>query len=81
MRSENAVSVITLYLILYVVLIQFGAPYPLITAVFTLSPFLIIWMVFRVLRDPVSTSRTFDDYFYQDADIARVKEFPSDPDN
>lgn len=78
MRSENAVSAITIYLLVYVILIQFGPPYPLIAAAFTLSPVPIIWMVIRVLKDPVNTNRTFEDYFYQDTDMERVKESPAD---
>ena len=32
-----------------------------------------IWMTFRILRDPWSTDKTFDDYFYEDRpDIRRV---------
>jgi len=25
-----------------------------------------VWMVVRILKDPYSTEKTFDDYFYQD---------------
>jgi hypothetical protein len=32
-----------------------------------------IWMVIQILKDPYSTDRTFDDYFYQDRpDIRRT---------
>ena len=31
-----------------------------------------LWMVFRILKDPWSTDKSFDDYFYQDRpDIRR----------
>jgi len=31
----------------------------------------IIWMAIRILKDPYSTTETFDDFFYQDRDDLR----------
>jgi hypothetical protein len=30
-----------------------------------------LWMAFRILTDPYSTDKTFDDYFYQDREDLR----------
>ena len=44
-----------------------------IYALYSLSMGACIWMALRILRDPWSTDKTFDDYFYQDRpDIRRV---------
>jgi len=31
----------------------------------------LLWMVIRILKDPYSTDKTFDDYFYQDREGIR----------
>ena len=36
------------------------------------SPFLVVWMVYRVLKDGVESTKTFDEYFYEDSDIRRL---------
>jgi hypothetical protein len=49
--------------------------YPDITImllIFLCSPLLVIWMVYKVLKDGVESSRTFDEYFYDDVDIKRL---------
>jgi hypothetical protein len=30
-----------------------------------------VWMVIRILKDPYSTDKTFDEYFYQDREDIR----------
>ena len=40
---------------------------------FCLALVVTVWMAVRILKDPWSTDKTFDDYFYQDRpDIRRV---------
>jgi hypothetical protein len=42
-------------------------------ALFVVAVVTNIWMVIRILKDPYTTDKTFDDYFYQDRpDIRRV---------
>jgi len=43
-----------------------GIPYAIIAVLFVLSPFVTLWMVYRVLKDAVPTEKTFDDYWYED---------------
>ena len=57
----------------YVASICLNLPFPWIYTLYGLSVAASIWMTFRILKDPYSTDKTFDDYFYQDRpDIRRV---------
>lgn len=58
----------TAYLLFFVMLIV--ADYTdAAAALFILSPFLVIWMVYIVLRFGVASGRTFDEYYYDDVNI------------
>lgn len=43
----------------------------LIMGLFISAAVTTLWMVFRILKDPYSTDKTFDDYFYQDRNDLR----------
>lgn len=43
----------------------------LLTAVILILPFVLIWMVWRVLRDQYEVVESFEDRFYQDWDYRR----------
>ena len=43
-----------------------GAPITWILGLLFLSNIALVWMVVRILKDPYSTGKTFDEYFYQD---------------
>lgn len=62
-----AIYVTTLFLLVYTLLILFDVNYPLIATMFIISPFLVIWMVFSVLRSNEEPQLTFDERFYLDA--------------
>lgn len=49
----------------YVIAISLNFPYPLISLLFGLLPFFIIWMVIRVLKDGEHSGKTFEDDFYE----------------
>jgi len=34
----------------------------------------IVWMAIRILKDPYSTDKTFDEYFYEDREDIRRSE-------
>lgn len=73
---KNIVYGTTLFLISYVVLASFPAvPDRLIIGMFSLSPFLIIYMVWRVLTAGEASSETFEEAFYEDHEYERVQ-FP-----
>lgn len=46
---------------------------PMAMLFFSLSPLVVIWVVYRVLRDPQEVKVTFEDHFYQDESHPRVK--------
>lgn len=60
------VCLVTICLILYTALHSSGAPLSVLMPMFVLSPFLVIWMVYRVLKDGEPSGKTFDEAFYDD---------------
>ncbi|MFI5134615.1 MAG: hypothetical protein ACHQD9_02060 [Chitinophagales bacterium] len=65
------VAIVTAVLIIYTVLASAARASGLVTIIFMFSPFLIVWMVISVLKSKETSDRTFDEYFYDDADIRR----------
>lgn len=63
----------TLYLSLYTLSPFIGIPDIMIIFMWVLSPFLVIWLVFHVLKDGKASDRTFEEYWYDDVDIRRSK--------
>jgi hypothetical protein len=60
--------------VIYLIGIFWRLPTEGILALYGLSITATVWMVIRILKDPWSTNKTFDDYFYQDRpDIRRTK--------
>lgn len=50
-NSVFAISVVSVYLLIYVVLFQTGMPFKVLLLMYLFSPFLVMWMVITVLRD------------------------------
>ena len=46
-------------------------PVDTIIALYVGSPILLLWMVYKILKDGVPSQRSFDDYFYDDWDYRR----------
>jgi hypothetical protein len=65
---EAVIGIATGFMLLYLLSILFQFPGEWIFDLYLLSPFVIVWMVMRILKDPYSTDKTFDEYFYQDRD-------------
>lgn len=63
----------TCYLVLFVVVTKTPGADWLAWAMFMLSPIVVVSMVLQVLKAPRTSTRTFDEYFYEDVDIKRVK--------
>jgi len=72
------IGLVTLYLCAYVLLASFGFSYRLIFSMFVISPLLVIWMVFRVLKSTQYSGKTFNDHFYEDSDYRKI---PDEADN
>ncbi len=71
---KNVVIGTTLFLIIYTILSTIQAvPEQLIIGMFSLSPFIVIYMVWRILTAGVPTAQTFEDAFYEDIEYERNK--------
>jgi len=64
-----AIVIATVYLLTYTILLNIQETYRFASLMLMFSPFLIIWMVLRVLRHGTASKRTFDKYFYDDVDF------------
>lgn len=74
MKSKIPVIIVSVILLAYTVLASSGIALRLSILIFSLSPIFILWMVIRVLKSPDTSHKTFDAYFYDDADIRRSEE-------
>ena len=61
----------TLYLFFYQLTPYIGVPEEIIIALYILSPFVIIYMVYVVLKEGTPSKYTFDERFYDDFDYRR----------
>ena len=59
----------SLVLVFYTLTPYIGVPYALIATLFLSLNILIIWMVVRVLKDGVPSSKRFSESWYEDLDI------------
>jgi hypothetical protein len=63
----------TLYLLVYTVMSNFQSiPHQVIVGMFVFSPFLVIYMAVKILRDGEPTELTFEESFYEDQGKNRV---------
>ncbi len=58
----------TVYLFIYTLLAQYEATQFLVPLLFAVSPFVVIGMVYWVLKYGVESKKTFDDSFYDDVE-------------
>ena len=65
------IALSTLYLILFQASPYIGLPDEAIIAMFILSPFIIIYMAYVILKYGVAPKDTFDEKFYCDWDYRR----------
>ena len=66
------VGLVTIFLVVYVLIAASGISYFLTALLFTISPILVIWMVFRVLKSPYNSRKTFNDHFYEDHSYRKI---------
>ena len=57
---------VTLFMLIYNALPFLGASPDWVIALFIISPFPVIWMIYRILKDGTPSNKTWDDYFYED---------------
>jgi hypothetical protein len=66
------ISFVSCYLVLYTLMAYLSVFRDVVIMMFVLSPFLVIWMVYRVLKDGKPSGRTFAEHFYDDAEFKRI---------
>jgi len=69
------VFVVTGYLFIYLFAIQLELHIRLILLMFSISPVLVLWMVYKVLTADVPVYHTFDEKWYEDGE--KRKQFKS----
>jgi hypothetical protein len=65
------IAIVTTYLIIYQSAALLGFSDNTIAVMYIASPFLLLWMVYKILKDGTPSERTFDEYFYDDYDYKR----------
>ncbi len=65
------IIIVTAYLVFYNSTPIFGFSPDTVIAMYIASPVLLLWMVYKILKDGVPSERTFDEYFYDDYDYRR----------
>jgi len=71
LKLGSVVAVAASITLIYMMSILFEAQLELILSLLLASFGAIVWMAIRILKDPYSTDKTFDDYFYQDREDIR----------
>lgn len=62
------VLLLTGYLIIYITVIELNLDISLILFMFSLSPLLLIWMIYKVLTSEVKPDYTFEEKWYEDGE-------------
>ncbi|MCU0423260.1 MAG: hypothetical protein MUC81_10655 [Bacteroidia bacterium] len=65
---------VTGVLLVYTIMANLQLFPKLVVAIFAVSPFLVIWMAYRILKDGVESDYTFNDRFYDDLDYQPIKD-------
>jgi hypothetical protein len=70
-KSTFAITITSLVVLSYVILSTLTANFAFVFFAMLVSQGFFIWMVISILKDDRSSTRTFDEYFYEDVDIRR----------
>jgi len=68
---KSVIAAATGIVVIYMMSILFELSIQWVLGFLLLSLVATAWMVVRILKDPYSTDKTFDDYFYQDREDIR----------
>lgn len=68
---KSVIAAATGIVVIYMMSILFELPIQWVFGLLLLSLVATVWMVIRILKDPYSTDKTFDEYFYQDREDIR----------
>lgn len=70
-NSRFPVGFTTLAVLAFTLLSQFNVPMYLMWGGGFAGPFLVAWMVYKVLKDGVPSTREFNEHFYDDHEYRR----------
>lgn len=70
-KIKFPIITVTLFMVIYNLLPFFNVNTDGIVALFILSPFAMIWMVYSVLKYGTPSKKTWDEYFYEDYNYRR----------
>lgn len=65
-RLEAVIGIAAACAIICGLSIVFGFPIQVIFSLCLTAMIALIWMTIRILKDPFTTTKTFDEFFYQD---------------
>ena len=68
---ESVIAVAASLTVIYQMSVLFELQLELILGLYLLSTVATLWMAVRILKDPFSTDKTFDEYFYLDREDIR----------
>ena len=71
MSLEWVIVTATSVAVIYVLCILFALPLAWVWGLYGASVLALVWMVVRILKDPYTMDKTFDEYFYQDREDLR----------
>lgn len=71
-KIRTPLLVATFYLLVYTLSAALPIHLAIPLALFSLSPVVVIWMVYRVLKDGEASELTFEEAFYEDHAYRRV---------
>ncbi len=70
-KPKVAIAIATSYLIIFQFLIQFNSDVSIIFSMLSFAPFVILYMVYIILKYGKPSEYTFDERFYDDWDYTR----------
>ncbi len=74
-KSSTGIAIVTIYFIVFQLLVQLNLDVSVIFSMLFFAPFVILYMVYAVLKDGKPSKYTFEERFYDDWDYRRnVKE-------
>lgn len=65
-KIKFPILLVTLLVVIFNSLAFFDMDGRVITVLFAIAPFTVLWMVYRVLKDGTPADETWDDHFYED---------------
>lgn len=66
------VALATAYLFVYSYMVFANIYLWIALWMFVFSPAVVLWMVYKILKNGIPSTRTFDDYFYEDMELQPV---------